>query len=201
MFDKRIARSSRYSCWQAGRMLSDILIVIILCLLAACSTTTTGTSNNTPAANTPASQSTPTALSGANPDACSLVTADQAGQTMQIKASAIPTPVNPIQGATTTSACTYQDSPITASATLQVIYYQDSTTAKAVFEARKQQDVSRNEQDVSGLGDSAFSAGDSPVLGVLKGKVILVVGVTTESEQHLLDQEIQIAKDALATVE
>jgi hypothetical protein len=90
--------------------------------------------------------------------------------------------------------------PITASATLQVIYYPDSATAKTVFEARKQQDTAHNEQEVSGVGDSAFSAGDSPVLGILKGRVILVVGVTSESAQQLLDQEIQIAKDAVATL-
>lgn len=81
-----------------------------------------------------------------------------------------------------------------------MIYYPDSATAKSVFETRKKQDASHNEQEVNGVGDDAFSAGDSPVLGVLKGKVILVVGVTTQSAQHLLDQEIQIAKDAVATL-
>jgi hypothetical protein len=181
--------------------LSGSLVVIFLCLLAACdTTTTTGTVTNTPAANTPSSVSTPTQPSAANPEACSLVTADQASQILQVKASAQPAPVKSVQGATATSACTYQDSPITASATLQVIYYADSTTAKTVFEARKKQDASHNEQEVSGLGDSAFSAGDSPVLGVLQGRVILVVGVSTESAQHLLDQEIQIARDAVATL-
>jgi len=182
--------------------LGGSLVVAFLCLLTACTTgTTTVTSNNTPlGANTPTSASTPTLPTVANPDACSLVTADQASQALQVKASATPTSVKPIQGATATSACTYQDNPLTASATLQVIYYQDSTTAKTKFGAGKHRPTLKNVRDVSGVGDSAFSSGDSPVLAVLKGKAILLVGVTSVSAQHLLDQEVEIAKDAVATL-
>jgi hypothetical protein len=130
-----------------------------------------------------------------------LVTADQASQILQIKASTTPTPVKPIEGATSTSACTYQDNPITASATIQVIYYQDSATAKAKFEAGKQRPTLKNVRDVSGLGDSAFSAGESPVLTVLKGKAILLVAVLgAQSDQQSLDREIQMAKDALVSL-
>lgn len=190
------------SSWRLTRKLGSSLVTVFLCLLTACATgTATGTPSNTSqGANTPTRASTPTLPPVANHDACSLVTANQASQTLQVKASAAPTPVKPIEGATATSACTYQDNPITASATLQVIYYQDSTTAKTKFEAGKHRPTLKNVRDVSGVGASAFSAGESPVLAVLRGKAILLIGVTSVSAQHLLDQEIGIAKDAVATL-
>jgi Protein of unknown function (DUF3558) len=188
-------------CLNVKHMLPVVFFVALL-LLAACgsSGTTNGNSSATPTTTT-ARGNTPTTTttgSGNGIDACSLVTTDQASK---ILGGSIHTEPNSVTiGTFQANGCGYKSSQGGA-ASLSEVSSKDTTSAHTMFtqlqQATKASGGSKY-QDVSGLGDGAFTNGK--ILYVLKGKTVMVVVVLEKDATTVVDAEKQFAQDALQKV-
>ncbi len=196
------------SHWLNMKYTMPMFFIVAVFLLAGCGGGSSGTTNtgSTPTATTGSGSTaaTPTTGTGASTptitisSTCNIVTTAQAstilGGTVQTQSSSV-TIVT-----TTANACAYKSSQ-GGTATLAVIAATDTTTAHNTFTQLQQATRATSGskyQDVSGLGDGAFTNGTT--LYVLKGKTLMVITVISSDSTKILPEEKQFAQDALPNV-
>lgn len=204
-------KTKTLSQWRNIKYMLPLCLILTVFLLAGCAIgggSTNGSSTPTPTATkssvgtavTPTSGVggiTPTITTSAT---CSLVTSAQAstilGGTVQTQSSTVSTGI----GTENANTCVYTSSQ-GAVASLGVVSTADATTAHTAFTELQQitkTTAGTKYQDVSGLGDGAFTNGTT--LYVLKGKTLMLVTVTNSDPTKVLPQEKQFAQDALPKV-
>lgn len=185
--------------------MTPLLVIGVVVLLAGCSLGGSGTTNPGPTApgttavtpTTPARATTPPVTTSG---ACTLVTTAQASAVLGGSVQAHDLGIVR-DGPVTEHACVYVVPPNGAAATLGVYVAPNSTTAQTAFaELRQQQKAAHPTrfQDISGLGDAAFTNGS--LLYAIKGSTILGVGVQGVPSPSILPDEQQFAQDALPNV-
>ncbi len=194
--------------WLHIKYLLPMCLILAVLLLAGCSFGggTTG-SGSTPTATTGSGSTgiTPTTGLGVTPTittstTCNIVTTAQAstilGGTVQTQSSTVSTGI----GTENANTCTYTSSQ-GGVASLGVVSTTNATTAQTAFSELQQitkTTAGTKYQDVTGLGDGAFTNGTT--LYVLKGKTLLLVTVVNSDSTKVLPQEKQFALDALPNV-
>lgn len=190
------------------KFLLSVSSIVLLFVVAACSSSGSGSSSATPTPTTGSASATatPTTSTAATPtitvtvvtgtgNACTFVTAAQAGQILGGTVQTQPTSVT--IGSTKADACGYKSSQ-SGEASLSIVTAADPTTAHSTFTQLQQaakSSAGSKYQDVSGVGDSAFTTGT--ILYVLKGKNVMLVTVLGGDATKALSEEKQFAQDAL----
>lgn len=188
----------------------SLFVLVALFVLAGCgsgssSPQTTGT---TPTATSGRIVATPTTAQGAStptlltPNSCNLATTAQAsailGATAQAHSIGIIHSIIPVDFCQYTTTAGPPPGP---AADLGVGVASDPTSAQTLFTEAQQQAKAQDPstyQDVSGLGDAAFTA--THALYVLKGKSILVILVFYVPSSNPLPDEKLFAQAALPNV-
>jgi hypothetical protein len=203
-------KTKTLSQWLNIKYMVPVCLMLAVLLLAGCAIGGGGTtsSGSTPTATTGSGITAVTPTSGVGgltptittSSTCSLVTANQAGTilggTVQTRSSTVTTGV----GTTNANACVYTSSQ-GPNATLAVVTTSDATIAQTTFSELQQTtkiSAGSKYQDVTGLGDGAFTNGAT--LYVLKGKTLMIITVTNSDLTKVLPQEKQFAQDALPQV-
>ena len=195
------------SHWPDIKYTLPMFLIVAVFLLAGCGGGSTTGSSSTPTATTGSGSTgvTPTTGTGITPTittsgTCTFVTAAQAstilGGTVQTQSSSVSTGI----GTGNANACVYTSSQ-GGGATLAVVSSTDAATAQSTFTQLQQvmKTTSGSQyQDVTGLGDSAFTTGKT--LYVLKGKTWMFITVTNNDSTKILPEEKQFALDALPHV-
>lgn len=194
------------SQWLNIKYILPVFFTVAVFLLVGCGGGSTTSSGSTPTATTGngSSGATPTTGTGGltptitTSGTCNLVTTSQAstilGGTVQARSSTATI------GTSTADVCVYTSAQ-GAGASLAVVSSTDATTARNAFTQLQQvtKTTSGSQyQDVSGLGDGAFTNGK--VLYVLKGKTLMIITVTDSNSANILPAEKQFAQDALPKV-
>jgi hypothetical protein len=202
-------KTKTLSQWLNIKYLLPVCLILAVFLLAGCAiggSTTSGSSTPTATKGSVSTAVTPTSgVGGITPTittsaTCNLVTSAQAstilGGTVQTQSSTITTGV----GTGNANACTYTSSQGDI-ASLAVVTTTDATTAHSAFAELQQitkTTAGSKYQDVTGIGDGAFTSGIT--LYVLKGKTLMIVTVTNSDPTKVLPAEKQFALDALPNV-
>jgi hypothetical protein len=205
-----MAKTKTLSQWLNIKYMLPVCLILAAFLLAGCAIGGGGTgSSSTPTATTGSGSTaiTPTSgsIGGITPTIttsaiCDLVNSAQAstilGGTVQTRSSTVSTGI----GSTNADACVYTSSQGTG-ASLAVVTATDATIAQATFSELQQTmriSAGSKYQDVTGLGDSAFTNGTT--LYVLKGKTVMIITVTDSDSTKVLPEEKLFAQDALPKI-
>ena len=188
-----------------------LFFMIAMFLLASCGGGSGGTPTTgpTPTATTASIVATVTNAAGTITPAvtvttsgvCSLVTTAQAGMILGAAVQTTTNTVN-VQGMPVNN-CVYFVSlnGSSPSAGISEAVEPDTTTAQTIYTELQQVVKTQNPtayQDISGIGDQAFT--DGSVLYIRKGKTVLIITVKNTGSAKILPDEKLFAQDALANV-